>query len=311
MEVVMESLYSNAEGHHPANDHPKWSQSYYFNFYDPSNGVGGFLRIGVLENVKQSNVWVVLFKEGKPAYNRICAESPYTPDRMDTGLEVAGLRFSSVVPLQKARLEFSDSDLTMDLMFESLHPMADAIAMARNEAGTLRQTVAAAHLEGPGRVCGTLNLRGSRFDVNGTGFRDISWGVRNWDALRQYRLSWPLFANGIAFAGIHATTVERQSLYMKMFHDGREWMGVGEIDDGVEFADDGMTVRSLNWRFRDSLGRAWEFSGKPIFRAFIPVDGFLVSENMMEYRLGDGTVGYGVCECGFRLPWDGDREGER
>lgn len=303
----MESMYTGAEGHHPANDNPKWSQSYYFNFYDPAKGVGGFLRIGLLENAKLSNAWVVLFKDGKPAYNRICAASPYTSDRMDTGVEVAGLRFTSVTPLQKARLGFSDGDLTMDLLFESIHPMADAIAMARNEAGALLQTVAAAHLEGPGRVRGTLNLRGSRIDVDGTGFRDISWGVRNWEALRQYRLSWPLFANGIAFAAVHATTVDRQSVYLKMFHDNREWMEVGGLEDGVEYAADGMTVTSLHWKFRDRLDRAWEFSGRPIFRAFIPVDGFLVSENMMEYRLADGTIGYGVCECGFRLPWEGDR----
>lgn len=307
----MASPYHNAEGHHPANDHPKWSQSYYFNFFDPSNGVGGFLRIGVLENLRQSNAWVVLFMGGRPAYNRICAASLYTSDRMDTGIEVAGLRFSAVVPLQTARLGFSDDDLAMDLMFESIHPMADAIAMARNEAGALLQTIAAAHLEGPGTVRGTLNLRGSRIDVNGTGFRDISWGVRTWEALRKYRLSWPLFGNDIAFAGVHATTVDGKSHYLKMFHDGKEWMGVGELDDGVEFTDDGMTVASLRWRFKDRNGTAREFSGRPIFRAFIPVDGFLVSENMMEYRLADGTVGYGVCECGFRLPWDGDRGGER
>lgn len=307
----MESPYRNAEGHHPANDHPKWSQSYYFNFFDPSNNVGGFLRIGLLENAGLSNVWVVLFKDGKPAYNRICAASPYTSGRMDTGVEVAGLRFSTIVPLRSARLGFSDDDLSMDLAFECIHPMADAIAMARNEAGALLQTIAAAHLEGPGRVRGTLNLRGSRIDVDGTGFRDISWGVRTWEALRDYRLSWPLFGNGIAFAGVHATTVDGKSHYMKMFHDGRKWGGVGELDDGVEFADDGMTVASLHWRFKDGLGKPWEYSGRPIFRAFIPVDGFLVSENMMEYRLADGTVGYGVCECGFRLPWDGDRGGER
>jgi hypothetical protein len=304
-EVAMESLYSNAEGHHPANDHPKWSQSYYFNFYDPREVVGGFFRIGLLENLGQSNVWVVLFKDGKPAYSRLCAASPYTPGRMDNGVEVAGLRFASVEPLRKARLEFADNDFSMNLAFDALHPMADAIAMTRNEAGSLRQEIAAAHLEGPGRVSGTLSLRGKDIHVNGTGFRDISWGVRNWEALSHYRLSWPVFANGIAFAGVHATTVERRSVYMKMFHDGREWRPVGELEDGIEFADDGMTVRSLHWRFRDDLGRPWEYSGKPVFRMFFPCDGVLLTEHMMEYRLADGTIGYGVCECGFRLPWDG------
>ncbi len=301
----MTDALQNAEGHHPANDQLHWSQSYYFNFYDPQNRAGGFMRIGLLENLKQSTMVLVLFQDGKPSYYRIRGASPYTSDRLDAGVEVAGLRLASIEPLKKAKLEFADNDFSMSLTFEGLCPMADAIAMTRNEAGTLAQEIAAAHLEGPGRVTGTLRLRGPGIEVNGTGFRDISWGVRNWEALGHYRLSWPVFANGLAFAGIHATTVQGQSVYMRMLYDGTDWRAVRELEDRVEFADDGMTVRSLHWRYRDSLDRTWEYSAKPIFRAFIPFDGFFLSENMMEYRLADGTIGYGLCECGFRLPWDG------
>lgn len=297
--------YVGAEGHRPADAHRQWSQSYYFNFYDPGKCVGGFMRIGLLENLRQSNMAFILFRDGSPAYYRICGQSPYTHDRMDAGLEVAGLRFAAIEPLKKARLQFDEGGFAMNLTFEGLCPMADSIALTRTAAGALAGEIAAAHLEGPGRVRGTVRLRGTEIEIDGTGFRDISWGVRNWEALDSYRLSWPVFADGSAFALIHATTVTGQNVYMKMSYDGREWRPVGDLDDSTEFADDGMTVRSLRWRFRDNLDRAFEYRGKPIFRAFVPFDGMLLTEHMMEYRLAGGTIGYGVFECGFRLPRGG------
>lgn len=301
----MEALYAGMEGYLPGEGQRQWSQSFYFNFYDPARRVGGFMRIGLLENLGQSNMFYVLFRDGKPAYSRICGQSPYTRGRMDTGLEVAGLRFSAVEPLRKARMRFDEGDFAMDLAFEALCPMADAIAMTRTEAGALTREIATAHLEGPGRVRGTVRLRGGEIPIDGAGFRDISCGVRNWEGLSRYRLSWPIFADGTAAALIHATSVASQDAYLKMFFDGAEWRPVAEIDDPVEFADDGMTVRALEWRFRDSLDRTCRYRGTPIFRAFIPFDGMLLSEHMMEYRRTDGTIGHGVCECGFRLPWGG------
>lgn len=299
----MTSAYPNAEGHHPGNGHPQWSQSYYFNFYDARNRAGGFMRIGLLETLAQSNMVFVLFRDSLPCYYRIRAAAPYTRERLDTGVEVAGLRLTCVEPLHKAKLDFADSDFSMNLTFEGLCPMADSIAMARDDAGALAQEIAAAHLEGPGRVRGTLRLRETELEINGTGFRDVSWGVRNWEALGHYRLSWPVFENGLAFAGIHATTLEGHGVYMRMLYDGEQWRTVKELDDVVDFADDAMTVQSLAWRYRDGLDRDWRYTARPLFRAFIPFDGFMLSENMMEYRLADGTLGYGLCECGFRLPW--------
>lgn len=91
---------------------------------------------------------------------------------------------------------------------------------------------------------------------------------------------------------------------MKMVYDGKEWLQVREVEDNIEFAEDGMTVKSLHYRFWDSNNKLWEYTAKPFYTFMIPVDGFLVAMNWLEYRLGDGTVGYGPCECGFRLPWD-------
>ena len=42
------------EGYCPANDHPDWNQSFYFNFYDPERRTGAFIRVGILENREEA-----------------------------------------------------------------------------------------------------------------------------------------------------------------------------------------------------------------------------------------------------------------
>ena len=48
------------------------------------------------------------------------------------------------------------------------------------------------------------------------------------------------------------------------------------------------------------------FNGKPLFRWMFPFDTFVFTEQMMEWTLADGTLGYGMVECGFNFPWRGN-----
>lgn len=307
--IIMDPVYAiAAESHHPANDHPKWAEGIYFFFCDPKSTVGGCMRIGLFENLKEANTWLVLFKNGKLAYNRFCAASLYTPDRMTNkgrpnGLEVAGLRFTSIEPLKKALVEYSADDVSVNLIFEASQPMADAISMTTGQNAGLKENIAAAHLEGPTRVNGTVALRGKKYDiVDCIGFRDLGWGVRDWEEMAYYVCSWPVFTNGQTIATVRAITVKGQKGYMKMLHDGKEWLAVGKIEDNIEYCEDGITVKLMHCRVWDSLDRVWEYTAKPVFHYLIPLDGFVASEHWAEYRLSDGTVGYGLLECGFRLP---------
>ena len=275
--------------------------------YDPQNKIGCFIRIGILENLKETNNLFIFFKDGKPLYTRLNMNLPYTPNRMDKGIEVAGVRVKSIEPLKTAHVEFSDVDFSASLIWETVHPMQDSVALTRNVQGDSLSEISQLHMEAPCRVSGMITVRGGqRIEINGMGFRDISVGMRNWDVLRHYRLAWPIFSNGIAFAGLHGFLTSGQEVYMKMFHDGTEWLPVTKIDDRNEYDEDEMTLKSLSWKFWDSHDRIWEFTAKPLFRWFFPFNTYVLAEHMMEYRLSDGTVGYGVSECGYRLPWEGN-----
>ncbi|MBF7084297.1 hypothetical protein IT084_15190 [Desulfallas sp. Bu1-1] len=299
----MDFSYPGAEKRHaPIDNNPKWSESYYFEFYDPKSTVGGLFRIGILENSQISNMWFVLFKDRKLVHNRFCAASPYTSRRMADGVEVANLRITGIEPLKKALVEYSLDQFSISLTFDATAPMVDTIEMTR---GKYDKEPAFRHLEGPARVNGTLILRGAKTDiVDGYCVRDISWGVRDWERMVYYTLSWPFFTNGQVAVITQPLFDKGKMGYMRAFYDGKQWLQIREVEDNIELAVDGMAVKSLHYRFRDSNDKLWEYTAKPIFNYLIPIDGFVISMNWMEYRLNDGTVGYGTCEYGFRLPWD-------
>ena len=282
---------------------PLWSQSFYTNFYDPTTRIGAFVRIGLLENQGQANTWLIVFREGQPIFTRTNLSLPYTTARPDKGIDLAGLQVRAVTPLEHTQVTFVEGDFSLELDWKALHPMADCIALTQDAEGSFARDMAQVHLEGPCRVTGQVTIRGERTEVSGTGFRDVAAGTRNWDGLRHYRLAWPVFDNGMAFSGIHGLSLGGDSAYMRMFHDGNTWLKVTHIADTNVYAADHFHVAEMDWTFTDEEGRDFSFKARPLFGWLLPQDSFVVCEQMMEYRLADGTVGYGLSEGGFRLPW--------
>ncbi len=69
--------------------------------------------------------------------------------------------------------------------------------------------------------------------------------------------------------------------------------------------DESSTFTSAKWTFTDEQDRQWNMNGKPLFNWLFPFDTFVLREQLMEFRLDDGTMGYGLYETGYRLPWTG------
>lgn len=297
--------YEQYEGLISGNGNPRWSQSYYYNAYDATTKTGVLIRIGLLENAPEANTWLIAFKDGLPIFTRTNLNLPYTTTRPLDGLELAGMRVHAEMPLKRTRITFAMQDFSLDLVWDELQPMEDCIAMTQDKEGSFAREIAHIHLEGTSTVSGHLIHRGTRMELNGQGFRDIAAGPRNWDALQHYRLAWPIFDNGMALSGIRGISTNGGSAYMRMFHDGQRWLRVTHIEDQLEFGAEPFTVASARWRFTDELDRSYEFTARPLFSWLFPLDTFVLREQWMEYRLSDGTLGYGLFETGYRLPWAG------
>lgn len=219
-------------------DHPLWNQSWYYQLYDPASRVGAFVRIGLQENRKEANSWLVVFRDGRPLFTRTNLNLPYTSARPRDGIDIAGMRIHAEVPLKRTRVSFETADFSLDLTWSELAPMADCISMSQDRDGS--------------------------------------------------------------FA--------RESAHMRMIYDGTRWLRVRSSEDRLAFDREGFAITGANWTFVDELDRRWEFHARPIFDWLYPMDAFVLREQLCEFRLADGTLGYGLHETGFRLPWTGLEE---
>lgn len=298
------------EGYCPANDHPDWNQSFYFNFYDPAQRTGAFIRIGILENRQEANLWFVFFRDGRPLFSRLNLNLPYTAERLTGGITLAGVTLMALEPLKTAQVTFDEPHFKVDLRWDAILPMTDSLELSASGADdTFAAEMSHYHPEGTCAVTGRIILRdGETIQVDGKGFRDLSFGPRNWDSLSHYRLAWPIFDNGLAIVAVHGFATNGSDNYMRMAGKNGKWIGVTDIKERIVFEDDDMTMRSGEWAVTDADGDVHEFTSRRIFRWMFPLDTFVVTEHIMEYTLADGTKGYGLGECGFRFPWAGNGE---
>lgn len=297
-----EKLIPNPEVHY-------WNQSYFFNFYDPATRCGAFIRMGFLENLGESNCWAIVFRDGKPLFLRSNMNLPYTSARPDPGVELAGIGFKVIEPLKRCAVTIRQADFEADLVWDELYPLCDSITLgkdARSTDDSIGRELSHYHPEGVCTVTGELRLKtGETVAIDAKGFRDISVGPRNWSGVHHYRLAWPLFDNGMACIAVHGITTGGDS-YQKILHDGTRWMAIDRIEEEITYCEDQTGFAAVRWKLWDETGRLWDFTGKPLFRWQYPFDTFMMVEQMMEYRLADGTIGYGMGEGGFNFPWMGN-----
>mgnify|MGYP000598443575 CR=1 FL=1 len=122
---------------HPVEGDEAWSESYYFNAYDPDADVGFFTRIGVRPNEGTMDVgFSVWIPGGGLATVRGIREQH---EMTDTELEVAGVRYERVAPMREWRLLVdADSDhgpVGAEVTFRSLMPAIGADGQGRAGAG--------------------------------------------------------------------------------------------------------------------------------------------------------------------------------
>jgi hypothetical protein len=305
--LTTEYMTENIERYIPNPDIYKWNQSYYFNFYDRQQKTGGFFRIGILENVGEVNCFAIFFRDGKPLFTRINMNLPYTDERLDPGITVAGITMKATKSQQTAIVKVETDDFNAELEWDLIHPMGDSIALSNlADDDAIARELTYVHPEGFCNVTGEIHLRtGETIAIADKGFRDLSVGPRNWTGLIHYRLAWPIFDNGMACVAVHGITTGGDS-YQKILHDGTRWLALDKIEEKITFEDDDIGFKHVHWKVWDETGKLWEFTGVPLFRWQFPYDSFMFVEQMMEYTLADGTKGYGMGEGGFSFPWQGN-----
>ncbi|HET6732271.1 DUF7065 domain-containing protein, partial [Mycobacterium sp.] len=179
--VAAEPLTPTAddEGAHTAGDEPLWSESWYFDFADPRQGIGGWIRLGLMPN--QHTLWItgLLCGPDIPTYALL--------DFDDTG--AIELTLAPAEPLKTYRVTMRGRGQAYDdpaalLRNEPGRPVEMTFELTWATTGTPYQYRITPRYEIPCTVSGTVTVDGQQFAVQGVpGQRDHSWGVRDWWAM--------------------------------------------------------------------------------------------------------------------------------
>jgi hypothetical protein len=305
---------------HELGPEPTFNESMYFNVYDPKAGVGGFFRIGNRANEGYAEMTVCLYLPGGRVafmYNRPKIEDN---SRFDAG----GLQIEVHEPFERLTVDYVGRVVMLDDPLQMADPRtaftenphtdceahvtytraSDPIGGESDQPEKAGEEFARGHYEQLVSCTGTVQVGDERWEIDGFGLRDHSWGPRTWQAPFYYR--W-LTANAGADFGFMGSRIARRD------SDGVRAGFVWE--DGKIIACDGFEI-STEWEGEDRYHqritatltasdkgegeRRWEIEGRVL--SLIPLrnrrDGSItrISEGLTEWTMGDGRVGYGLSE---------------
>jgi hypothetical protein len=186
-----------------------FNESVYVNAFDPARRAGGWLRLGNRVNEGYAELSVCLHLPD----GRVACQFQRPPIESNREFDAGGLIYRVEEPFRTASISY-DGELLLLEDPEALRDPAAAFAAAPRTRGAVRweleaispphggvPTTAAAErrsLYGPEFSRGHFNLHvaargtvavdGERWELDGFGWRDHSWGPRYWQAIWAYRL---------------------------------------------------------------------------------------------------------------------------
>ncbi len=292
---------------HPVEGDSAWSESYYFNAYDPGTDSGLFSRIGIRPNEGTMDVGLSLWlPDGQLGEYHWVKEQR---EMVDSVLEVGAVRYEMLQALQSWRLTMEGEvqarpcvrgetatrpvPVALDVRFDAVTPAIGTDGQPSGgpksaEAAAAAGTVGKGHLEQAGRWTGTLTVDGTRHEWHGAhGNRDRSWGPRRWGGPKMWRWFSVNIGEDMHFGGIRLGT-DAGDLHRGWVWDGTRATSVAEWRVLTELADDGVTHRVVHLDVVDKMGRTYPLRGDVLRVADIGrAGGTMVNEGLARWTYED------------------------
>ena len=174
------------EAAHRPGDEPLWNESWYWDFVDEKQGIGGWIRLGLIPN--QNIAWINALVCG-PDIATVALLDFHAPTPADPGdVHGAGLRLrhSATSPLQEYRVAVRGEARCYADPAGLLHgrpgePARLAMDLTWHTTGVPYAYRITTRYEIPCAVTGTVTIDGNEFTLDAVpGQRDHSHGVRDW-----------------------------------------------------------------------------------------------------------------------------------
>ena len=281
----------------------EWNESYYFNLHDQGNGVTAFMRIGNKPNKDEKSVFFFLIEK-----DRVCGLRNAVPCD-DEKMSCSGLTFKQEGdcwhltfngPLfDMASKEPVPMMSSMDMVWRPINPLMDYHDCVDAKGAAMSAQTASEHFEQFGTAKGTLKAGDRTYEIDGTGARDKSEGVRDWGASKMWMWLNSVYDDGTGFNATKLCTL------------------IGDVDAGyygnkdsndpivkidIDVSYDGSVPSSYRMSMKGKSGKEYSVDAKVLRYATLPMQGskdMLLVETISETVM-DGRTGYGIAE--FLVP---------
>lgn len=279
---------------HPVEDaSPHWSDSLYFNAWDPASGAFLMTRIAVLANKEEVTAGLVVWLDGTPsyAYGSTLDHLPATDWDVMT---VDGLSYRMVRSCQTWAVQLSDggnlAHLEWDGFSSAVH-YDDGVA-------PLPKAVAWGHYEQSCTVRGDLVIAGRRIAFDGVGQRDHSWGYRHWAGLHQWHWVTGFFGTERSFNLFEVHEHDGSVSINGFVHDrGADRFITGAVRDMQPTAGGAPGTYELHLTLDDGSTVSVQGTGDGMAIPVRPAEGEPVVVHEAPMRLmSDGLEGFGIYE---------------
>lgn len=171
---------------HTPTAEPLWSESWYADFADVAQGLGGWFRLGLMANQRKAWVHALLCGPDMPTVAVVDCEVPLPDDPWALRTDAFELSHSATAPLRTYRVDVraraqAHQDPSALLRGETGTPVEMSMNLAWFTDGIPYKYRLATRYEIPCTVSGTVTVDGTTYRVDAApGQRDHSWGVRDW-----------------------------------------------------------------------------------------------------------------------------------
>ena len=166
-----------------------WNESYYFNFFDMKEGLTAFMRIGNKPNRNEKSVFLfVMNKNGVFGLrnNEPCDENKTTCSGLKFVEKDGVWKITYNGPLFDMSKEPAPIMSSLDIDWKPVNPLMDYHDCVDAKGAALSAQTASEHFEQFGIATGKITIGDYSCDVQATGERDKSEGVRDWGAPKMW-----------------------------------------------------------------------------------------------------------------------------
>jgi hypothetical protein len=272
---------------------PLWNESYWFTFVDPKAEIAFAARFGMLPVKGYGNFYLLVSSPDALLYSLIDQRAKLP--EYGAPLSMCGYTIEVEKPLERFHLTFEQDSAALDVVWESAVPtgMWPHAPVPVDESPR--------HIEGSGRVKGTLRIGETTHKIDCFGHRDHSFGgERDWSKIHRWDYLSGEIDDNFWFNAVRIKLDGMpQAFHIGCLWDGNEVLALPRIEMDVATVEGETRATGVDLLMTDEKGHEHHITGEMAFASgnvwFGPA---CLREGYAKWTYGD-RVGYGVHEHGY------------